>query len=103
MVADNQKAISQSEETIRETDKKQVWWLPSIYIFSKATAWIAIPIIVALYVGDWLDTKYQSGNKWLLIIVGLAFILSMIGLIKTTIEEWKKLNQPKLKLNKKDK
>jgi hypothetical protein len=76
----------------KEPRNKGVWWLPSILIFFKMSVWIAFPIIVALYVGDWLDSTYNQKSKWLLISVGIAFVISMVGLAKTTVEEWKKLD-----------
>ncbi len=69
------------------------WWQPAIMMSAKLSAWVAGPIIIALYLGKWLDKKYDSAPKLLLLCVGLAFITSMVGLIKNTITEAKKISQ----------
>lgn len=62
-------------------------------IVSRLSAWIAAPIIIALYLGKWLDNKYDSAPKLLLLCIGVAFIASMTGLIKNTIAESKKISE----------
>lgn len=80
---------------------KQAWWQPAIMMFLKLSVWIAIPIIIAMYVGKWLDRKYDTEPWLFLASIGVAFIISMIGLVKNTIEEFKKIEKESNK-NKKD-
>lgn len=53
------------------------WWKPGVIIFSKVSASIAIPIVLALYIGKYLDKKYNS-EPWL--FLGLTFIAFMFSL-----------------------
>ncbi|OIP81755.1 MAG: hypothetical protein AUK20_00155 [Parcubacteria group bacterium CG2_30_45_37] len=82
--------------------KKQAWWQPAILMFFRLSVWIAVPIIIALFVGKWLDKKYQSEPWLFLLSIGLAFIVSLSGLIKNTIAEYKKIEEAeRTKINKK--
>ena len=70
---------------------KQVWWQPALLMFFRLSVWIAIPVIIGVFVGKWLDKKYQSEPWLFLLSVGVAFLISMIGLIRNTISEFKKI------------
>jgi len=54
------------------------WWRPGVLIFAKVSASIAIPIIIALYLGKYLDNKYKT-DPW--IFLGLTFISFIVSLI----------------------
>lgn len=69
------------------------WWQPALAMFIKLSGWIGLPIIIALFLGKWLDKKYNSAPWLLLTCIGLAFILSMVGLIKETVREYKKIDR----------
>ncbi|MFH1232868.1 MAG: AtpZ/AtpI family protein [Patescibacteria group bacterium] len=71
--------------------KEQAWWLPAILMFSRLSAWVIGPVIIGLFVGKWLDNKYQSKPWLFLLSIGIAFIISMFGLIKSTLDEYKKI------------
>jgi len=72
---------------------KIAWWQPALMVFLKLSVWIATPIIVALYLGEWLDKKYNSEPWIFLICIGIAFTISMIGLVSNTIKELKKIDK----------
>lgn len=74
-------------------NKKELWWKPAMEMFARVIGWIAVPIISALYLGRWLDDKYQSEPKYLLICVGVAFLLTNIGLIKNVIKTSRKIDK----------
>lgn len=76
-----------------EKNNQAAWWQPAVTMCLHLSAWIAAPIIIALYLGKWLDQKYDSEPKLLLVCIGLAFIISMTGLIKNTIAESKKISE----------
>ena len=69
-----------------------VWWQPAVMMFAKLSGWIAAPIIIALYLGKWLDKKYDSAPRLLMICIAIAFFTSMIGLVKETVKEYKKID-----------
>lgn len=58
------------------------WWRDGLLLFSKLSGWIGIPIVAALFLGRWLDKKYDSEPWLFLASVGLAFALSMTGIVK---------------------
>jgi len=67
------------------------WWQPSLRMFVRLSSWIVAPVLIGSLIGRWLDKKYQTEPKWFLIVVGLSFIISMFGLIKNSLEEYKKI------------
>jgi F0F1-type ATP synthase assembly protein I len=69
----------------------QVWWQPALIIGFQITGWILGPLLVALFFGQWLDKKYNSNPKFLLICVGVAFVVSNAGMIINTIKTTKDL------------
>jgi hypothetical protein len=73
--------------------KNEVWWLPPIFIFVRASAWIAFPVIAALYIGNWLDAEFGTGQKLLLASIAAAFVVSMSGLTVFSLREMKKMKE----------
>ena len=65
------------------------WWRDGVIVFTKVSAYIAIPVIVASYLGEYLDKKYNTGNLLFLLSVGVAF-LSTIYLIWREMKVYKK-------------
>ena len=83
--------------------KKVAWWQPALEVGTQITGWIAAPIILALFIGRWLDKKYDS-EPWLFLgSMLLAFIITSIGIARVTIGYIKKIEkeaeQNKLKKN----
>ena len=74
-------------------NKNIPWWKDGVIIFSKVTAYIAFPIIIASYIGNFLDKKNNSGNLYFLSLITIAF-LSTIFLI------WKEMRSYKKKMEK---
>jgi F0F1-type ATP synthase assembly protein I len=72
------------------------WWIPAMKIFSKFSGWIVFPILIAVFVGQWLDRKFSSEPWFLLITVVLAFLVSMVGLVREASREYKKIDSEKL-------
>ena len=55
----------------------------SIYRLAGEIAIIfAVPVIIAAFVGTWLDAHYFSGRKFTLILMAAAFVLSWIIFIR---------------------
>jgi hypothetical protein len=75
-----------------QKDSQNAWWQPAVMMFAKLSGWIAAPIVISLYLGKWLDKKYDSAPRYLLICIGTAFFISMIGLVKESIKEYKKID-----------
>ena len=68
------------------------YWQPQLRIVAKLSSWIAIPVILATFLGKWLDKKYDTEPWLFLATVGLAFIISMFGLVKNALTEFKKIS-----------
>jgi len=74
-------------------DHKQVWWWQPMQMFLRISGWIAIPLIVSLFLGKWFDEKFDTA-PWLLILCsGIAFIASMYGIINNAKKEFKKIEE----------
>jgi len=76
------------------------WWQPGLLLFFRLSGYIAIPVIIAVFVGKWLDERYGTEPWLFLLSVGLAFIVSMFSLIREAMKEFKKLE--KMDSDKKD-
>lgn len=53
------------------------------------SGWIAFPVIIALYVGQWLDRRFGTEPWLFLATITLAFLVSMFGLATTVTQEFK--------------
>lgn len=79
-----------------EKDKNNsdsAWWRPGLVLFGKLSGWIAGPVIIAVFLGKWLDQKYGTKPWLFLITVGAAFVLSSFGIVKDAMKEMKKIER----------
>lgn len=83
-----------------DNDRKPIWWMQPMQIFLRLSGWIAIPLIASLFFGKWLDKKFGTAPWIMLALTGLAFAISMFGIIKNTIEEFKKIEEENKKIKK---
>ena len=74
-------------------NNQNAWWQEGLSLFFQLSGWLAIPIIIALYLGEWLDKKYHTEPWLFLSCIGAAFLISMVGLIRNTLAEYKKIEQ----------
>jgi len=69
------------------------WWQPGILIFARLSGWIGGPVLIAVFAGKWLDQKYDS-EPWLFLgSVGIAFAVSIVGIVKEALGEMKKIEK----------
>ncbi|HAM88923.1 TPA: hypothetical protein DDY55_00625 [Candidatus Falkowbacteria bacterium] len=80
---------------MKSENEKQtsIWWQPALSLFVRLSAWVAFPVIIATFIGQWLDKKYDSAPFGLLGVVGVAFVFSMIGLVYEASKEYGKFNK----------
>ena len=45
------------------------------------SGWLVVPLIVALLLGNYLDKRNLSGHLYLYISLGVAFLLTIVGLV----------------------
>ncbi len=68
---------------IRKNDnQKYSWWAPALKLFAQMSAWIVGPIILAVFVGRWLDKRFDTSPWLFLITVFCAFVITNIGIVK---------------------
>lgn len=57
-------------------------WAKAMKIFVTISGWIVGPIILAVLVGNWLDEKNQNEYFFTLTFVGIAFIITCVGIVR---------------------
>ncbi len=62
----------------------QPWWSSILKYFGEITVWVAGPVIAALFLGRWLDEKYQTKPWFFLGLTFIAFAVTCIGLVLFT-------------------
>jgi F0F1-type ATP synthase assembly protein I len=78
-------------EPQNDKNSKPVWWWQPMQMFLRMSGWIAFPLIMSLFLGKWLDEKFNTA-PWLLIVLSVfAFTVSMYGVIATAKKEFKKI------------
>jgi F0F1-type ATP synthase assembly protein I len=73
-----------------EEKEQKPWWQPGLIMFGRFSAWIFAPVILGAFLGKWLDRKFNMEPFLFLSTVGLAFFISMFGLIMEVSKEYKK-------------
>lgn len=58
------------------------WWRPALLLFFQLSAWIGFPIIAAMFIGSWLDTRYGTAPWLYLLSVAFAFAVSVVGIVR---------------------
>ena len=75
-------------------DKNKNFWLQiGLKMFVESTGWIAMPVVGALFLGRWLDNKYNSQPIFFLGLTILAFIISSVGIGITGVKYIKLLEK----------
>ena len=86
-----------------QKNPKVPWWQPGLILFMRMSGWIAGPVILAVFIGKWLDKKCDTEPWLFLLSVGIAFLFSMFGIIKDAYREMGRLNGGMQKEKKKEK
>ncbi len=66
-------------------------WALALRVMVNLSAWIAGPVIIALFLGRWLDERYNTAPWLFLGTMGFAFLISMYGLVTNALKEFKKI------------
>lgn len=69
------------------------WWQPGLLLFIRLSGWIGGPILIAIFVGKYLDKKYNTQPWLFLLSVGLAFAISTFGIIRDSLQELKRIEK----------
>lgn len=81
----------------------QPWWQKSVLVFSELSAWIGFPVIGAVFLGRYLDERYNSEPWLFLLTVGLAFVISMFGIVRRASQLIKDIEKEEKDKKEKDK
>ncbi len=76
-----------------EKNNQNRGWQYGLSLFVQLSGWLAVPIIIALFLGKWLDEKYQTDPWWFLLCTAMAFIITIIGIIKETFKFIKQIER----------
>jgi F0F1-type ATP synthase assembly protein I len=79
------------------------WWQPGLILFTKLSGWIIGPILVGMIIGKWLDQKYHTEPWLFLLSIGIAFFLSMLGIIRDSMREMKRIEKEEVEKKKENK
>jgi F0F1-type ATP synthase assembly protein I len=61
---------------------KTPWWQPAILLFGKISIWIGGPLLVALFLGKYLDRRFDT-KPWIFLgLAALAFYFSCFMIVK---------------------
>lgn len=71
------------------------WWSAGLALFGRLSAWIIGPILVAIFIGKKLDTKFESEPWLFLLSVGVAFIVSISAMVRIGLKEFGKIDSEK--------
>ncbi len=55
-------------------------WSQAIHLFFVISGWLVAPLVLGWFIGTTLDTHYQSRPWLLLLSLGVAFVVTNIGL-----------------------
>lgn len=67
---------------MEKPSQNRPWWQPGLTVFAQVTGWIAAPIILSLYLGKYLDGRYDSYPWFFLGTTGLALVISCVGIVR---------------------
>ncbi len=73
-------------------DKK---WAPALEIFSEVSGWIVGPVVLALIAGKYLDGRFDTWPWIFLGLTGIAFAVSIFGIMKIVGRYIKTIEQDK--------
>ncbi|KKW01879.1 MAG: hypothetical protein A2898_05085 [Candidatus Kerfeldbacteria bacterium RIFCSPLOWO2_01_FULL_48_11] len=82
-----------------ENGQNVPWWEPALKLFGEVTGLIAAPIVIALYVGRWLDERFDTDPIFFIGITAMAMILSTIAIVRISTRYMKEMEKNDKKNN----
>ena len=68
--------------TIMTDPEKKPYWRDALLVFSRMSGWIVAPVVIALFLGKWLDSRFGTAPLLFVITTSVSFIISMIGVVR---------------------
>jgi len=72
---------------------KNYWLQLGLKMFVESTGWITLPVLGALFLGRWLDARYNTGVLYFFSLTIFAFIISSIGIGITGVKYMKMIEK----------
>ena len=76
---------------VTEENKKNQWWAPALELFTQVSTWIVAPIVCALIFGKILDAHFGTKPVLFLVLAGIGFLITCIGIVRVIKNYTKKL------------
>ena len=77
----------------KQSETQVPWWRPGLLLFFRLSGWILGPVLLGIFLGKWLDKKYNTEPWLFLLVLGLAFLISLIGMLRDTMKEIKRIEK----------
>ncbi|MFA5886697.1 MAG: AtpZ/AtpI family protein [Patescibacteria group bacterium] len=68
-------------------------WNLALRVMANISAWIAFPVIIGLFIGQWLDRQFDTEPWLFLITIAGCFLISMFGLALSAVKEFKRVER----------
>lgn len=82
-----------------ENGKNTPWWEPALKLFGEVTGLIAVPILIALYAGRWLDQKFGTEPIFFIGLTAFAMVFSTVAIIRISSKYMKQIEDNERKNN----
>jgi F0F1-type ATP synthase assembly protein I len=70
--------------------KKDSWGM-ALRITANLSSWVAFPVIIGVFLGKWLDRRFDTEPWLFLATIGFSFLVSIYGLAINATKEFKKI------------
>lgn len=88
-----EKPLNEASELLADEKKPEIWWQPAVIMFAKMSGWVVTPVIVAIFLGRFLDAKYDIEPWGSLLAVFVAFLISVYGIVKNAKQEYRRMDE----------
>lgn len=66
-------------------DIGKTWWEPYAGLLVDVSGWLVVPVVLGILGGKWLDAKFHTKPYLMLLSLGIAFLITNIGILKKGI------------------
>ena len=77
--------------------KEKAYWHDGLVAFFRMSGWIVGPVLPALFLGKWLDSKFGMTPYLLVLSMSIGFFVSCLGILREAKSYNKKVNKSEIK------
>lgn len=78
---------------MEQNQTKEPWWKPGVEVFGQVSAWVVVPIVLALIIGKYLDGLYGT-KPWIFLSFScVGFLISSFGIVLTATKYMRKISK----------